>query len=258
MRDPHVERLVYKITSADDVSYSNPPPLRFTHGIGEFEARDGELVVHLTNHFPDKDAARAVVDPILRAWEIEHDLEFHVGTIRFEYQRADVIDRDPPPPGTPQNIVMLTGVASMAIVGTVSTLRHTRTTYPQPSGSFLATPDLQSVYARWLGFHGGREPLQGMAYFVLTVIEAAAGGRKDASTVFNVDKKILDKVGELTSIRGDASTARKMPRAGSKPLTPAETAWLEAAMKRLIKRLGEQASGAPLNKVMISALPSLV
>ena len=70
MRDPHVERLHYAISSLEGIRHDNPELLTFDNAIGSFEARDGKLTVVPVDHFPDENAARAVIDPFLRAWEI--------------------------------------------------------------------------------------------------------------------------------------------------------------------------------------------
>jgi hypothetical protein len=68
----------------------------------------------------------------------------------------------------------------------------------------------------------------------------------------------LYKIGELTSTRGDAMTARKAPVGGQfRELTASESAWLEQATRRIIKRLGEHASGAALSQIEMKDLPKI-
>jgi hypothetical protein len=78
-----------------------------------------------------------------------------------------------------------------------------------------------------------------MAYFVLTHLEAIAGDRKTAAKVFAVDFKILQKLAELSSTGGDAATARKVSSTTQfRELSGSEKAWIEQAVRRLIRRLG--------------------
>jgi hypothetical protein len=256
MRDPHVERLYFQIGSAEHVSYDRPEPLTFDNDLGRFECHDGRLVVAPEAHFTDPDDARVVVEPFLRGWEIDSDLDGNIGTIRFKYLRADVVDRDPPPPGASVTIAAKAG--SIGISGAAATGHVTRRKYPRPPTSFRASADVQQAYNRWLAYRHSQEPLLSMAYFVLTILEAGAGGRDRAAQLLAVDEKVLANVGRLSSTRGDPGTARKAAKAGTfQPLTPVETNWLEAAIPRLIRRLGEREAGAALEQIRMADLPLL-
>ena len=161
-----------------------------------------------------------------------------------------------PPPGSSQ-VIHLKG-ASFVVVGGSATLHVTRRHYPEPPIAFRTTPEVQHAYRRWLGFRAGKEPLQAMAYFVLTILESAAGGRQAAASSFRIGADVLGTIGRLSSTRGDESTARK---AGSRnqfqDLSTAEKQWLEEAVRRVIHRLGEHASGAPLTVISLRDLPSI-
>jgi len=95
-----------------------------------------------------------------------------------------------------------------------------------------------------------------MAYFVLTILEHAAGGRKQAAATYGVEKTILDQIGKLSSTKGDPETARKAI-AASHALTEPERLWLEDATRKLIYRLGEHASGKPLPTLRMKSLSPL-
>jgi hypothetical protein len=258
MRDPHVERLHYDIDSEEGTSYRDPEPLAFTNPLGRFEARDGKLIIEPTDHFPDEDAARDVIERFLKAWEIDADLESNIGTIRFKFLRTDVIDRDPPPPGTAQVITLPALAGSVNISGGVASLHVIRRKYPAPPVAFQTTIDVERAYRRWLDFRSGRETLQSTAYFILTMVEAAVGDRKQAAKALNIELDVLRKIGELSSTRGDAATARKAPSSGVyRELTGPESGWLEQATRRVIKRLGEHASGSVLSRIGMADLPNL-
>jgi hypothetical protein len=256
VRDPHVTRLQFEIRPEKGTSYENPEPLTFENPLGQFDARDGKLLVEPVDHFADETAARSIIEPFLRSWEIETDLDANPGTIRFRFQSADVIDRDPPPPGSDLSI-QLVGESLLITGGTIETL-ITRRKYPQPPTAFEATVDVARAHARWLDYRAGREPLPSMGYFVLTLVETAAGSRKNAAGVFQIHSRVLDKLGELVSTRGGPATARKAPSGGLfQELTGAEQAWLEQAVRKLVKRLGEHASGATLSRLTLGDLPKL-
>lgn len=256
MRDPHVQTMHYEVSSGESISYRNPEPLSFSNHLGTFDLSDGKLRIVPTEHFPDEDDARRAVEPFLRAWEIEADLTSNIGMVRFKFDRTEVIDRNPPPPGSPQ-VIELKG-ASMVLVGGSVSVHVTCSKYPQPPETFRATPEVQHAYRRWLGYRSGKEPLQSMAYFVLTLLESAAGGRKSAARSFQIDVPVLGTIGRLSSTKGDESTARKAgPGNQFQELSGSEKQWLEEAMRRVIHRLGEHASGAPLVLISLRDLPSL-
>ncbi len=254
MRDPHVEALYYEIgTGSDSISYGEPPPLTFENQIGRFSLEDGKLTVELSEHFPDEQSARQLVYPCLRSWEIETDLTANLGQLRFTFQNSKIIDRDPPPPGTTQ-VIYAQGIASMAAVGENVTVKITCGKYPEPPTAFTTTPDVELAHLRWTQFREGKETLQGMAYFVLTLIETKSRTRREAATTYQISFDVLRKVGELSSTKGDAATARK---AKFVEMTAKEKVWLDSTVKKIILRLGEHASGEPLAELRMSDLPEL-
>jgi hypothetical protein len=107
-----------------------------------------------------------------------------------------------------------------------------------------------------------------MAYFCLTLIEANAGDqeqakerkknrkREKAGKKYRISCEVLAKLGELTSTRGDEKTARKSHRLHT-PLSGAETRWIEAAVKAIIRRVAEIDSDPILPEITMSDLPAL-
>lgn len=256
MRDSHVERLHFAIGAEEGVSYEAPIPLTFENYLGDFDCRDGRLVVKPVAHFSDENDARTVIEPFLRAWEIDSDLNGNIGTIRFKFMRADVIDRDPPPPGTSKAISLK--ARSVTASRTTATLQIVRRSYPSPPESFRATSEAVQAYSRWRAFRDGREPLQSMAYFFLTLAEATAGGRRRAAHVLAIKAEVLSTIGRLASTKGDLSTARKVARTGAfDELTDSEKRWLEQAIRHVIKRLGERVAGTAMESLKITNLPKI-
>lgn len=256
MRDPHIQAIHYMVSSGEGISYSNPATVLFSNHLGAFDLIDSKLRIVPIEHFPDEDDARRAVEPFLQAWEIEADITSNIGMIRFKFDRAEVIDRNPSPLGSPQVIELK--AASMVFVGGSVSVHQTCSKYPQPPKTFRATPEVQHAYRRWLGYRADKEPLQSMAYFVLTLLESVAGDRQSAAHSFQIDYKILGTIGRLSSTKGDESTARKADQ-GNKfhDLSGTEKQWLEEATRRVIHRLGEHASGAPLTLISLRDLTSL-
>jgi hypothetical protein len=213
VNDPHVERLYYAVASGtEEITYRDPEPMAFTNQFGSFSLTDGTLEIVPAEHFADEDQARHALSAFLSAWEMATDLREIPGTIRFTFLRAQVIDRRPPKPGEPVSVRM--GPGGFTVTGHAVTLRHTRRHFPDPPRSFLSTVDVELGYRRWQAFHDGKEPLPGMAYFVLRLLEARAGNRDKAAKLFGISDNVLDTLGRLSSDKGDAMTARKVPRGG--------------------------------------------
>ena len=256
MRDPHVETMHYEIGSGEGISYRDPEPLSFSNHLGTFDTAENKLRITPAEHFADEDEAKSAIDPFLRAWEIHADLTSNIGMIRFKFERVDLVDRDPPPPGS-SVVIQLKG-ASMLLLGASASLHLTCRKYPEPPKAFGATPVVQQAYRRWLRFRDGKEPLPSMSYFVLTLLESVAGGRQAAARAFAIDAIVLGTIGRLSSTKGDESTARKAGKDNQfQELSGAEKHWLEEAIRRVIRQLGEHASGASLSSISMGDLPSI-
>lgn len=250
MRDPHVEAVYFEVSSAEDISYENPEPLSFSNHLGEFSLVDGVLKVVPAEHFCTGREASEAIEGFLRAWEIKADLKQNLGMIRFMYSDADVIDRNPLPPGSQH--VHVAGIASGLAVSDFVTCHLTARRYPSPPARFSASEYAQHAYRRWLGYRRGNEPLQAMAYFIITLMESIAGGtRAKACELFNIDMAVRKRMGDLCSERGSALTARKAQSTNFDELSHIEQEWLERAVKRLIFRLGEHASGQPMEPITL-------
>jgi hypothetical protein len=151
------------------------------------------------------------------------------------------------------------GVGSVIATGSVS-VHVTRANYPAPPpATFRLNADAEEILVRYERYRDGREPLQGMAHYCLTVVERTARTKKkkreDAAKLYRIDLLVLNKMGELTSTRDDGRDARKA--SAVQTLTTAEHTWLEAAVKMLIWRLGDTRDSAALPKITMADLPTL-
>ena len=213
----------------------------------------------MKSHVGTLEKARALVDPILRGWEMEVELARGRGELRFTYENAEIVDRTPTVPGTIRGtLVTALGIGSLAAIGHLK-VHITRRKYPDPPRGFHITPDAESVLLRFRGYQDGREPLLSMAYFCLTVVESAVGGRdrrSNAAKTFGIADNVLSKLGDLTTTRGDRADARKA-HAACQPLMGAERAWIEATIKELVLRLCEPPPGYAGKQLTMADLPPL-
>lgn len=254
MRDPHVETLRYKLETGQEISYDSPPPVEVSTDTFEGSLSNGVLICHMKHHYPSVEVARKDVEEFLRSWEIDAALARGRNEVRFVYEDAKVIDRDPSHSGRVHEVgIVLTGHS--IISGSVK-LHVTRKTYPGPPKTFRTSPDVETLWQRYQNYLDEKEPLPSMAYFCLTVLESLAGGRSTASKLFGIDSSVLNRLGLLTSTRGDHKTARKAEGVLN-PISGKERAWIESAIKKIIYRVGEYKSGEQLKKITMADLPLL-
>jgi len=219
---------------------------------------DGVATFEMVGHHPREETARECVESYLRAWEIDAALRVGCAQIAFEFDRADVIDRDPPPPGTVQVVCPRPVVLTLKLP--TVTLHFTQSWYPEPPRAFVVSPDVETMWGRYEAYLEGRESLAAMAYSCLDLLQTSAGGQEKAAKQYGISRQVLSQLGRLTSEVGDERTARKFKRLRQRrPHTGAERAWIEAAVKALTLRAGEWAfdPGASRPQITMSDLPKL-
>lgn len=262
VNDPHVVALVFDVEHGPSVRYRDDAP-RVTHDETGFRLtlEYGTARFELKEHHATEEEALERVRPYVRNWEMDACLRGRPGDFRLHFRRAEIIDRDPPPPtpGTaslsPQPLVVGVTFGRPSLIGV-------KPAYPPPpSGLTLKAddPDVATMYQRLDGYYAGREPLPSMAYFCLTVLELpfknGSGPRRRTGARYCIDKALLDEIGELSSTRGGAGSARKA--AAGAELSRKEARFLEEAVKQLIRRAAEvaQRPGAAFPQITLASLP---
>ena len=258
MSDFHVVSLTYRLQTGEHVSYSNPPPLVFENEIARCHLEKDQLRCEMKLHVATVEQARALVDPILRDWEMEVELTRNRGEFRLIYEDAEIIDRTPPKSGIQARVLKVLGGNYLVTMDNL-TAHIMRRKYPDAPMGFHLTPDAESILLRFRNYQDGREPLLSMAYFCLTVVESAAGGRNrrnKAAKMFEISERVLSKLGDLTTKHGDRATGRKA-QSSAQPLTGNESAWIEATIKRLVLQLCDPPSHYERKQLTMADLPSL-
>jgi hypothetical protein len=221
------------------------------------ELDDERATIRMTAHCADVADARAVVEPVLASWEASAALQGR--RIVFEFERANVVDRDPPAGeiGVSQSDYV---VATMRLSGSAEE-EFLVGQYPPPPHGFVASPDVRTLVDRYELWVDGKEPLPAFAYFVLAYVEKIiATTRRDAAKNLNIDKSVLDRLGYLCTQVGTPTTARKIDRGWRKrPHAHDEWAFMEAATKALIRRAGEAAAqpASSLPRLTLADLPTV-
>jgi hypothetical protein len=73
----------------------------------------------------------------------------------------------------------------------------------------------------------------------------------------HVELAVLNKLGELTTERGDSMTARKQDAATLlRPLTSQEQEWILVTLREIMRRLGMKKAGAVVPPLTMADLPT--
>ena len=269
MNDPHVVALIYRVEHDNTVNYEKAEPLVVEEKAFRLKVKDKKASFFLKDHYAEEAEARESIEEYIRNWEFAACLQGGPDSFRLNYERPEIVDRNPqtPPPGAVE--LYLTPVifppASIAV-----SVSRVATSYPSPPADVSVTPDVKTMYDRYLGYRRGREPLTGMAYFCVTILEWMAKeeigrhknrkikkkGRDAAAEYFQISSSVLNRIGKLSTERGGPSEARK--REGVKQdLTGNERRFLDEAIKKIVRRVAEKAKAGKreLTKMTMCDLP---
>ncbi len=259
MNDPHVDALVFRVEHGPSVSYAaDAPPIEHQELGFRVRLTDGTARFELDEHYATQEEALEKIGPYVRNWEMDACLRGRPDDFRLKFQRAEVIDRDPPPP-TPGTVdISLAATAGRPTARMSASVE--RPSYPlPPSGLTLKAgdPDVETMYRRLSDYYSDRERLPSMAYLCLTVIEDKfpRPKRRNAARSLHIDLEVLDAVGDLSSTKGGEESARKAMATGTQ-LSSTEKRFLEEAVKQIIRRAAEAAQnpGAALPPITLASL----
>jgi hypothetical protein len=235
MNDPHVESLKYNLKLPEYVAFQDPPPFHLDTSGYTLDIENDVLTVTMKDHYSKENDARAVVEPFLRAWELDDGLKLGRPSLTFRFAKAVLKDRAP----TPGNET----VVPVAIHATVSMsadafLQAVLRTYPAPPTQRMeVTPEVEYMWSRFAVDIDRKENLLVMGYYCLTMAARVAGGRHNAPEALRISKPVISRLGNLTE-QGHPMKARKI-KEGQRPLTGAEERWVQEVVKSLIRRVAE-------------------
>lgn len=265
LNDPHVEELRYRLETGGDLVFDNPPPIDDQTNAFRMTLADGVASFKMKEHYPTEESARKPVEEYLQAWELDVALQYGRSVLRFDFHGKKIIDRNPPAPGTSQT-VEISPIESVGAVGHLTVVPHLKH-YIEPPANFVASADARAMWEQYERYLQGRDRLLPMAYSCLARVEfrarfhpAKGTKRHKAASMYAVDYEVLDKLGELTNNLGDEVGARKLtPQSELRPPNPQEIAWIEDALKRIIRRAGEYAADSQKAwpQIKMSDLPKL-
>ena len=255
MNDPHIVALVYRIENDPSVEYRDAPPLDHEEDQFRLHVEDQQVRFELKEHCATLEAARTIVEPYIRSWELDAGLRTHRFKLRFE--RPEIVDRNPTPGVMDVSVHFRAGTPTVQVTATVVV-----PSYPGPPSGLTLDPDnldVVTMYNRYTAYLERREPLTSMAYFCFTMLTKRLNkGHEKAATKYRIEDSILKDIEKLSSIKGGPAGARKALGV-SQDLTTAESHFLREAVKLMIRRVAEVAYDPDKDLPLIrrSDLPSL-
>ena len=259
MNDPHVVALLYKIEHGRSVDYREAEPMDHEEAGFRVKIAKQQVRFEFKEHYATEDAARGAIEDYMRAWEFDAGLRGGPNYFKLKFDHAQIEDRNPPPP-TP-GVIKISLHARAGMPTMTATLTVLPPCYPPPPSGIMLTPDVQTMYDRYMGYLQGKELLASMAYFCLTVLESSTKTnrkekpRKVAAEMYEIKLEVLDKIGHLSSKRG-GQQARKASGKDN-DLTDQDRRFLKKAIEVVILRVAEKAHDpdSDLPETSLSDLP---
>ena len=253
-RDPHVVSLRYRIDSPEGVTFGDDNgPIEREFDAFRLSVTHETATAHMKDHHATEDRAREVVEGYLRPWEIYEAVRPRGCGVKFSFEGAEVVDRDPPRIYATARAVPTIGSHVWAEV-----VRELR--FPDLPEAFAMSSDVEVMWTLYEGYLLGRDRLLPMAYTCLTRFKYGVGNNKEAASRYRVSRNVLDKLGTLSTTSGDETMARKwVSGRPPQPLTDREKEWVEDAIRLLIYRAGQYASDrdGEWPKITMKDLPRL-
>ena len=209
--------LHYRIEHASHVDYSKVDPVYCeVEGFG-IRIEDNRVRFEMKEHYATVDSALEAVKPYIHSWELDAALRSQPGEFKLKFCGAEVEDRKPIPGKHEVSADPVFWEFSTS-VPTVTKYRP----YPKPpDGVPLELNDDVRIMLARLADYFIREKPPGVAYFSLTMLEeltskrpkrvrrSTGGRRSTAAEKFQIERDVLDKVGDLSSEKGGLAMARK-------------------------------------------------
>lgn len=234
MNDPHVEALHYAIRHSDTVDYGKAKSLHHTEPDFSIDIEAEKAEVVMKTHCATEEEARAFVEPFLQAWELAAALDVDKGEFGFRFERATVVDRDPPA-GTVIHVPLLRIALNLPAPKVVTG----KNAYPEPPTDLARDYAADVMFNMYRDYREGRLFLSSAGYFCVTVLEHEVGNRAKAAKKYAVSASVIGKLAKLSTEKGGPE-ARKAQGARV-PYATRERRWIEAAMKAIIRRAAQVA-----------------
>lgn len=251
MNDPHVVSLKYRLLETGFITFNDPPDIDIKTPDFRGRLSKGILTLEPKEHFDSEAQVRPLADDFVRSWEISAGLQSDRPVFDFHFEGSHMEDRNPDPGATSVHL------SEHIHMSETVQIERSAPAYPAPPQDFKFIPEVEVLWNRYFRFIEGGELLLSMAYFCLTFMESRflkGDKRKQVASHYSIHIDVLNKLGELTSTRGDNITARKASGAPM-ALSDSEAAWINATIKAIIKHLATRKPGQILRMTDLPPLP---
>ena len=168
MNDPHVAVLIYKIEHGDSIDYSKAKPLDHEEAGFRVKITNGQVCFKFKDHYASVDEAREAIGDYIRSWEFDAGLREGPNRFKLKFDQSQIEDRNPTP-----GAVSIGTPIRFSFTVSEPTVTLSPACYPPPPSGLKLTPDVQTLYDRYVGYLQGREPLTTLAYLCLTILESS-------------------------------------------------------------------------------------
>jgi hypothetical protein len=229
-----LESLTYEIRWLDPGFRMTPRKLELP--VGDFDCFvDGDQITAVPKSvYPDARAGAAALEPHLRAWELQLELE---QGHRVEFRLSGSAAKEVAPDGTKHYQIGLNeyiGMSSSVSVGLVAAI-------PAPAGGYQSGPLTSRYLVRLRDLRAGRDRVTQVAYAIVSDLEQTYGGLPQAAGTLQVSRGLLVEVKKLSS--GQHPTEGRKSASGGVALTDENLAWLGRAVAHLVRRTAQVEAG---------------
>jgi hypothetical protein len=236
-----ITMLRYRVSSEDPTRYAATAALECTLVRFDLTLRNGQAQFRPREVFATEEAARAVLDPQLRAWEVWARLHAGHYAIRFEFEGSNSEAWPPPPEG---NVVVVVASDSIKLTCYPPLSFVTFAEYAPPPARF-DTDDLLEVGLTLLD-DAIRMPrhLLKFAFAFLAVASHRYDGRDDLAQQLAFDSRVINDLGWLCTYAGTELEARKLNDSKRIEFTEARRAWVVLVFREILIRHGQRIGGS--------------
>lgn len=228
--------IYYKIDSTS--VFCEPPPITNDNMTGIFKLDKEHLKIELKNNINSITEAKEILEPILRSWRLEADITNHPACgFDFKFYKAQILN---PKKDINHHFEEKLRYSKNTNDDLVIGVR----VYP-PYPSTLFTKEMEIAWERYRKASiGVGESIESAVYFIVTLLKKSLNkGFKETAKLLSIDFKILTKLGEFSSTRGDAKTYRKYFGEDALKLSNLEKWWIDQAVRNCLFNLGKYNAG---------------
>jgi hypothetical protein len=149
MKDPHVERLHYRVVTTERVNFDNAPDLYEENDDFRMIVGKGRGTFEMKRHFASEHEAREVVERFLKNWDVFITLAIGPGVLKFDFDRSELIDLAPPEKGKGSKFLSNHIRVGVYVKGSIT---RSFASYPSPPKDFILSSDAETLYVRYKAY----------------------------------------------------------------------------------------------------------